>query len=155
MVTARDSAEVLLAAFAAGADDFLAKPADTAQLLARIRSGERVLALERRLEERIAELEHTLDKVPKLKRLLPICMVCKKVRDDAEYGHEIDAYLHEHTGTEYSPAICPACAEKVEHGSSSHLLQPHGIAADVMPSGAEIERLGDAFPVHLECGDWG
>ena len=111
MVTARDSAADLLAAFAAGADDFLGKPADTAQLLARMRSGERVLALEARLEERIAELERTMREVTHLKRLLPICMYCKKVRDDGDYWQEIDAYIHEHTGTDFSHGVCPACIE--------------------------------------------
>ena len=113
MVTARDSAEDLLAAFTAGADDFLPKPADTAQLLARMRSGERVLALELRLEERIAELQQTLLEVSHLKRLLPICMYCKKVRDDGDYWQEIDAFIHEHTGTDFSHGICPACAERM------------------------------------------
>ena len=111
MVTARDSAEDLLAAFAAGADDFLGKPADTAQLLARMRSGERVLALEARLEDRIAQLERTMREVSNLKRLLPICMYCKKVRDDGDYWQEIDAYIHEHTGTDFSHGVCPTCIE--------------------------------------------
>ena len=38
MVTARDDPKDVLAAFAAGVDDFLAKPADSAQLLARLRA---------------------------------------------------------------------------------------------------------------------
>jgi len=113
MVTARDSAADLLTAFDAGADDFLSKPADTAQLLARMRSGERVLALEERLEERVGELEHTLEQLRTIKRLLPICMYCKRVRDDGDYWQEIDAYIHKHTGTDFSHGICPGCMEKV------------------------------------------
>ena len=113
MVTARDSAADLLAALEAGADDILGKPADTAQLLARLRSGERVLALEKRLEERIAQLEKSLDDVRKLKRLLPICMYCKKVREDGDYWQEIEAYIREHTGTDFSHGICPECMETV------------------------------------------
>ncbi len=111
MVTARDSAEDLLAALAAGVDDFLAKPVDSAQLLARMRSGERVLALQTRLEERITELEATMREVSRLKRLLPICMYCKKIRDDGDYWREIDGYIHEHTGTDFSHGICPDCIE--------------------------------------------
>ena len=111
MVTARDSTADLLKAFEAGADDYLPKPADGSQLLARIRSGERVLALEGRLEERIAELERSLAEVRNLKRLLPICMYCKKVRDDDDYWQEIDAYIHEQTGTDFSHGVCPECLE--------------------------------------------
>ncbi len=109
MVTARDAAADLLAAFAAGVDDFLGKPADSAQLLARLRVGERVLALEEGLAARVAELERSLDEVRQLKRLLPICMYCKKVRDDGDYWQEIETYIHERTGTDFSHGVCPDC----------------------------------------------
>ena len=124
MVTARDAAADVLAAFTAGADDFLGKPADTAQLLARMRSGERVLALEGRLGERIADLETTLDLVRQLKRLLPICLYCKKVRDDGDSWQEIDASIHEHTGTDFSHGICPACAETARSGFPPAATRP-------------------------------
>lgn len=113
MVTARDSAADMLAAFASGVDDYLAKPVDAAQLLARLRSGQRVLALEERLAGRVAELERLVEELRKVKRLLPICMYCKKVRDDGDYWQEIEAYLHEHTGSDFSHGICPQCLESV------------------------------------------
>lgn len=113
MVTARDQPQDVLAAFAAGVDDILSKPVDTAQLLARLRCGERVLALEERCSHRIADLEKALDQVRQLQRLLPICMYCKKVRDDGNYWQEIDAYIHTHTGTDFSHGICPSCMESL------------------------------------------
>ena len=113
MLTAHDESQDVLAAFSAGVDDFLAKPVDYAQLLARLRCGERVLALEQRGVERIAELEKALEEVRELKRLLPICMYCKKIRDDTDYWHEIESYLHKQTGTNFSHGICPSCMETV------------------------------------------
>ncbi len=113
MVTARDGPSDMLSAFGAGVDDYLSKPVDAAQLLARLRGAERVLALEDRLSTRVAELERTLDEVRKLKRLLPLCMYCKKVRDDGDYWQEIEAYLHDHAGSEISHGICPECLEAV------------------------------------------
>jgi CheY-like chemotaxis protein len=113
MVTARDAQADVLTAFAAGVDDYLSKPVDLAQLVARLRGGERVLALEDRLAARVAELERTLDEVRQLKRLLPICMYCKKVREDGNYWQEIEAYLHLHTGSDFSHGICPGCMESV------------------------------------------
>lgn len=109
MVTARDAPADVLAAFAAGVDDFLSKPVDSAQLRARLRVGERVLALEGKLSARVAELERSLDEVRQLKRLLPICMYCKKVRDVGDYWQEIETYIHEHTGTNFSHGVCPDC----------------------------------------------
>ena len=113
MITAHDDPADLVAALDAGADDFLSKPTDNAQLLARMRSGERVLALEARLAERIAELEKTLEEVSKLKRLLPICSYCKKIRDDGDYWKEIETYLHDHTGADFSHGVCPECMKTV------------------------------------------
>jgi CheY-like chemotaxis protein len=113
MVTARDEPKDVLAAFGAGVDDFLSKPVDSAQLLARLRCGERVIELESRCAARIAELEQAVDEVRQLKRLLPICMYCKKVRDDGDYWQEIETYIHAQTGTDFSHGICPECMDIV------------------------------------------
>lgn len=113
MLTARDDADDLLQAFATGVDDFLTKPVDAAQLLARLRSGARILQLEHRYAQRVAELEHALNEVKQLKRLLPICMYCKRVRDDEDYWQEIEGYIHTHTGMDFSHGICPGCFETV------------------------------------------
>jgi len=113
MVTARDQENDALAAFAAGVDDFLSKPVDVGELLARLRCGERVLELEGRCQERIAELEKTLEEVRQLKRLLPICMYCKKIRDDGDYWQEIEKYIRDETGTVFSHGICPCCMKTV------------------------------------------
>jgi len=50
-LTGRSDDGALVAAIDAGADDFLKKPVDKSELLARIRAGQRVLALESRLHE--------------------------------------------------------------------------------------------------------
>lgn len=137
MVTARDSATDVLDAFGAGVDDFLAKPVDAAQLLARLRCGRRVLALEERLANRVAELEHTLEEVSQLKRLLPICSYCKKVREDGDYWQEIESFLHQHAGSDFSHAICPECLDAVvNRDDATHpmvrLLDP-ALRADAPP----------------------
>jgi two-component system, cell cycle response regulator len=58
MITARDRQEDMIAGLAAQADDFLRKPFDPVELLARLQSGQRVLALQERLLESQAELHH-------------------------------------------------------------------------------------------------
>ena len=113
MVTAKTEAADALAAFAAGVDDFLSKPIDSLQLLARLRCGERVLGMEKRCAERISELKDAHQESRKLRRLLPICTYCGKVRDYNDRWHEIASGVPEETGNESSQVICPACMENV------------------------------------------
>jgi PleD family two-component response regulator len=113
MVTGRDEATDALAAFSAGVDDFLSKPLDSLQLLARLRCGERVLGLEKRCAERIVELEKSAEEVRHLKRLLPVCTECKTVRDDSEYWEDIEAYLRDPAGAMPGRGVCPDCMESV------------------------------------------
>lgn len=45
-----------------------------------------------------------------LRRLLPICSNCKKVRNDHQYWEQIEDYLKEHTTLKFTHSICPDCA---------------------------------------------
>lgn len=44
-----------------------------------------------------------------LRGLLPICAHCKKVRDDEQYWHDIDVYLHSHMHMKLTHGLCPSC----------------------------------------------
>lgn len=113
VITARDGEEGIAEAMAAGADDFVRKPFGVPEVIARIRNGQRTLKLERSLAARITELEQALEVGRQLKRLLPICSYCKNIRDDSDYWQEIESYIHDHTGTDFTHGVCPACMEKV------------------------------------------
>lgn len=56
-----------------------------------------------------------ISELPTLRGLLPICAHCKKVRDDEEYWHDIDTYLHTHMHMKLTHGLCPSCfAEQVQ-----------------------------------------
>ncbi len=57
LLTAKDSHNAIISGIDAGADDFLSKPYNEGELLARIRSGERIIKLEKKLEEKNRMLE--------------------------------------------------------------------------------------------------
>jgi DNA-binding response OmpR family regulator len=99
LLTAREGDENHREAMNSGVDDFLTKPLNREELEIRLRVAERILGY--------------ATQVRQLKELLPICMYCKKIRDDQNYWKIIEDYIHQYTGTDFSHGICPDCYEKV------------------------------------------
>jgi two-component system, response regulator PdtaR len=62
----------------------------------------------------IHRLQDALEHVRTLRGMLPICSYCKKIRDDKGYWNQLEAYLREHSGTEFTHSVCPECAMKVK-----------------------------------------
>ena len=58
-------------------------------------------------------LEAALQQVKTLRDLLPICASCKKIRDDGGYWHQVESYMRDHAGVEFSHSICPDCRVKL------------------------------------------
>ena len=113
LLTAKGRKEDIVEGLTAGADDYVVKPFDRAELKARINVGERILRLQAELATRVKELELALSKVKLLQGLLPICCYCKRIRDDQNYWRQVEVYIAEHTAAQFSHGICPACYEKV------------------------------------------
>ena len=86
-------------AIEAGVDDFLTKPLDVQEIWMRLRVAERIL----RYATEVRQLE----------AFLPICGYCKKVRDDQNYWQQIESYINERTGTDFSHSVCPDCYQRV------------------------------------------
>lgn len=63
----------------------------------------------RRVSARMAQV---LEKIKTLHGLLPICAWCKRIRDDHGYWKQVEAYVHEHTGADFTHGICPDCLQK-------------------------------------------
>ncbi|MBT5875773.1 MAG: response regulator [Candidatus Latescibacteria bacterium] len=95
LLTVLGGKESYLEGMDAGADDFMTKPFDKDQLGSRLRVAERVLALQ--------------EEVRQLEGLLPICMYCKKIRDEKEQWSQIEQYIDARTDASFSHSICPEC----------------------------------------------
>lgn len=63
LLTSKNDKSAVAAGLNVGADDFLSKPVSTVELHARIKAGERLLAMEREVKKANHELRHTLDEL--------------------------------------------------------------------------------------------
>lgn len=89
-----------------GAQDYLFKgePSSTA-IIRTIR-----YAIER--QRLTTELKIALDHIKQLQGMLPICSICKKIRDDKGYWNQIESYISEHSEAKFSHGLCPECVKK-------------------------------------------
>jgi PAS domain-containing protein len=55
--------------------------------------------------EDISELEE-------IRRIIPICAKCKKIRNDEQYWAELEAYFKEHMNLDFTHGLCPRCFQE-------------------------------------------
>ena len=132
MVTGHASLETAIAAVNQGAFAYHVKPLDIDCFKASMRNALRQINLENdkkhlleqvqlvndelnqtvhALEKKNEALQHALAKVKHLSGMLPICVACKKIRNDAGYWNIIENYISQHSEAEFSHGICPGCIE--------------------------------------------
>ncbi|MHA1561360.1 MAG: cache domain-containing protein [Promethearchaeota archaeon] len=64
------------------------------------------------LIKNIEKRKETEKELTNLQKILPICSVCKKIRDDDDSWHEVETYMKEHSDTVFSHSVCPTCAKE-------------------------------------------
>lgn len=98
LLTSKSRSRVnLQEAIEAGADDFLSKPFERDEIVARLHVAARIL-------------QYTT-KIRQLEEILPICSYCKKIRNDQQYWQRMEEYFNAHAGVDFSHSICPDCYE--------------------------------------------
>ena len=118
-LTALDTDDEELHGLKLGGIDYLTKPVNFALLKQRVRNH---LALKERnelvKEQRVLlvrqkeELEAALGRVKQLEGIIPICMHCKKIRDDQNSWNQLEQYISTHSEARFSHGICPQCLEE-------------------------------------------
>jgi hypothetical protein len=50
--------------------------------------------------------------IAELRRMIPICSYCRKIRDHNETWHRVEAYFKNNWDVDFSHGICPTCFKK-------------------------------------------
>lgn len=104
-MTALDNLEDKVTGFKVGGVDYITKPFEHVEVLARIRTHVALRRRERELQEALAEIKT-------LSGILPICSYCKRVRNDEGYWQQVEQYISEHTDALFSHGMCIDCYRK-------------------------------------------
>jgi DNA-binding response OmpR family regulator len=121
LLTAKGEISDRLLGLDTGADDYLVKPCDQGELMARVRSGLRSVLLSRELRQVVgkleaanAELEAARAQGPRSR--LSSCLVCKRVHGSGGDWQDLHDYVIEQRILSLEPAVCPACDQERQAG---------------------------------------
>ncbi|MDR9856108.1 hypothetical protein RJP21_21115 [Paenibacillus sp. VCA1] len=67
------------------------------------------------------DLMEALTQIRTLRGLLPICAVCKRIRDEHDIWNSVESFLQKHTHAEFTHDICPDCIRRLYPKYSSVL----------------------------------
>jgi sigma-B regulation protein RsbU (phosphoserine phosphatase) len=112
LLTAKGELSDRLLGLETGADDYLIKPCDQAELMARVRAGLRIVMLTQDLrhsadELRLAKAE--LEAVRSMPPALAICSFCHRVRDGEDEWQPVDKALVDRGIADVTHGLCPEC----------------------------------------------
>ncbi len=121
VLTAYETDDFVREASVNGVAAYLTKPVEGGLLdrsisiaLARNDDLIRIRRLYKEAREREQKLEAAMAEIKTLRGLLPICSVCKKIRDEEDNWHQIEEYIARCTQAKFSHSYCPECYDKAK-----------------------------------------
>lgn len=119
IVTARNQKEWLQAAFDAGAADYIRKPVEQVELLARVKAAFKLKqetdarkSWEQEVTKTITDLDRTLRDIAALQRLIPVCPSCRKCHPAHMSEAALNEYVQAHPEMKFQDHVCPACVRR-------------------------------------------
>ena len=117
LLTAKGEISNRLLGLETGADDYLVKPCDQGELMARVRAGLRIVLLTQDLRRTVVELHQANAELQSIRAavshlsqdMVPICSFCKKVRDAQGDWQDLEDFLAERAQLDVTHGICPTC----------------------------------------------
>lgn len=125
-LTAKNETKDIVDGLSLGAVDYLTKPINKAELIARVHTHIQLRLSQLIIEKKSRELEvknrelsnllsqhkKALSEIKILRGILPICSHCKKIRNDSGYWMQIESYIRDHSEADFTHSICQDCREK-------------------------------------------
>ncbi|HEX2957998.1 MAG TPA: response regulator [Chitinispirillaceae bacterium] len=107
-VTARVESEDIVRGFEAGGVDYITKPFNPSELLARVRTH--------------IELKQAREEIKTLRGIVPVCAGCKSIRLPDGTWQILEEYIKQNTEAELSHGLCPDCIRKLYPGFAENIL---------------------------------
>jgi CheY-like chemotaxis protein len=105
--------------YESGAVDYLIKPVEEQILKSKVKIFIELYQQKKLIEKQSAELtkkvealKKAMEEIKALQGIIPICVHCKKIRDDQGYWESVEKYIESHTDVGFSHGICPDCLTK-------------------------------------------
>lgn len=54
-----------------------------------------------------------IDELVQLRKMIPICSSCKKIRDDKDYWNSVEEYFYKESEVLFTHSVCPSCFKKL------------------------------------------
>lgn len=113
-VTATEQREAdMFNGYDAGAVDYLLRPVNARVLRSKVAVFAELWSQRKVIERKNSQLEAYLAEIRALQDLIPICSVCKKVRNDEGYWERVESYITRRSGAQFSHGICATCEATV------------------------------------------
>jgi CheY-like chemotaxis protein len=107
---------------------FITKPFEDRDLKVAIEMALYKHQMEQERDRLTEQLRDALANVKTLVGLLPICAYCKKIKDNAGYWSQVEAYIMKNSDASFSHGMCPECFERVKKEIDS--IEKTGSAED-------------------------
>jgi DNA-binding response OmpR family regulator len=98
-LTALTDPDDIIKGFDSGGVDYISKPFNNAELLARIRTH--------------IGLKKAKDELKVLRGTIPICVRCRKIKDEDGYWQIVEEYIESHTELLFSHGLCDGCSNEL------------------------------------------
>lgn len=122
-LTARTQKHDIVQGLETGAVDYITKPFNATELKARVQTHlqlklarDRLREQNERLEQLNTELNQAMEKIKILEGVLPICSVCKKIRDDEGDWQILESYVEKHSEVSFTHSLCAKCSDDLYGG---------------------------------------